>query len=185
MNCMELTHEIVCRLIRYNEKTGRLFWNERKPEDFVENNKRSKDWICNNWNAKFAHREAFTTNSNGYREGYILGRKYKAHILIWFIKTGAWPTEQIDHKDGMRDNNIFENLVEVDNKNNSKNKGRNVNNKSGFGGVHFDKRTKRWGATIMVDGRTINLGRYIQIKDAIIARKKANIKYGFSERHGE
>jgi len=47
-----------------------------------------------------------------------------------------------------------------------------VRNKSGFIGVHFDKHMQRWRAQIHHNKKTICLGYYINIDDAVIARVK-------------
>jgi hypothetical protein len=43
------------------------------------------------------------------------------------------------------------------------------NNKSGYRGVTWDKRNNKWRASIGVDGKAINLGRYITALEAAIA----------------
>ena len=50
------------------------------------------------------------------------------------------------------------------------------NNTSGYTGVTFNKRVKKWRATIYV-GRLISLGYFHDKEDAIQARKDAEIKY--------
>ena len=56
------------------------------------------------------------------------------------------------------------------------------NNKSGHTGVSWCKQTEKWRAVIAVDYKTINLGRFIELDDAIAARKAGEVKYNF---HGE
>lgn len=51
------------------------------------------------------------------------------------------------------------------------------NNESGHVGVHWDKTKNRWTAQIMINYKSIFLGRYKDINDAIKARKQAEIKY--------
>lgn len=50
---------------------------------------------------------------NGYIAIDLKGRPYLAHRLAWIYMTGAWPVNQIDHKDGDPSNNKFENLREA------------------------------------------------------------------------
>ena len=59
------------------------------------------------------------------------------------------------------------------------------NNTSGVCGVSLDKRTGKWIAQIMVDYKYIYLGKFNGKNDAILARKKAEIKYDFHPNHGE
>ena len=50
-------------------------------------------------------------------------------------------------------------------------------NTSGFTGVYFIKRSKKWKAEIKVNGKLIRLGVYFNKNDAIEARKEAEEKY--------
>jgi hypothetical protein len=59
-----------------------------------------------------------------------------------------------------------------------------LHNKSGVIGVHWNKNHKYWCAQIMVDRKTIHLGSFKDINDAIKARKNAEKLYGFHENHG-
>lgn len=52
-----------------------------------------------------------------------------------------------------------------------------VHNASGYKGVSWDKVNRKWCAKIQVDGRTINLGRFVNIEDAANAYDRAAIKY--------
>lgn len=47
------------------------------------------------------------------------------------------------------------------------------NNTSGVTGVSFDKTRGKWTAQIVFKGKNYYLGRYIEKKDAIVARKEA------------
>lgn len=51
------------------------------------------------------------------------------------------------------------------------------NNTSGCTGVCWDKRASKWQASIRHNGKRIYLGLFINIKDAIKARKAAERKY--------
>lgn len=51
------------------------------------------------------------------------------------------------------------------------------NNTSGCTGVVYQKKLKKWRASIMFKGRRIELGCYSKIDDAIKARKEAEEKY--------
>lgn len=48
----------------------------------------------------------------------------------------------------------------------------NTRNKSGYTGVHFDKAKNKWLASIAVNHKTIFLGRYDTIEEAITARQQ-------------
>lgn len=51
------------------------------------------------------------------------------------------------------------------------------NNKSGYKGVFYSNTLNRWIARICVNTKTIYLGTYVDINDAIEARKQAEQKY--------
>lgn len=48
----------------------------------------------------------------GYCHIAIFRQHYAAHRLAWFYVTGRWPKDEIDHKNGVRDDNRFCNLRE-------------------------------------------------------------------------
>jgi hypothetical protein len=109
---------------------------------------------------------AGVVKSDGYRAVTWRGRSYMAHRIAWAIITGDWPIGQIDHRDGKRDNNSAENIRDVDQSTNMQNQRRAMasNASSGTLGVHFYRRTKRWRASIWVDGKNTYLG-YFGSKD--------------------
>lgn len=84
----------------------------------------------------------------------------------------------IDHKKHgkkYRCDNRKENLWICTQEDNMRNISMNKNNTSGFTGV--DKPNQKWRARINVNGKTINLGLFTNIEDAIEARRNAEMKY--------
>lgn len=141
--------------------------------------------LCNSWNARYSGRRAFTyTKDTGYKCGHIFGRLYYAQRVIWALETGAWPIDQLDHINHDRIDNRMENLREVSNAENQRNRPMQSNNKSGYTGVSWDKATEKWKAQISVDGKKINLGGFFYIGDAIDARQMASVKAGYHINHG-
>lgn len=176
--------EMLRKLLRYEPDTGKLFWRERTP-DMFRNGGRDPQWACNNWNSKFANKEAFASlDFYGYAIGRVFNVDLKAHRVIFAIHYGFWPTNQIDHINGVRSDNRIENLREVTNKENHRNMKINSNNSSGHMGIVWDKARKKWQSSIVVNGRNKHLGRFSDITDAIAARKAAEIKYGYHKNHG-
>ncbi len=171
--------ELLRKLLRYEPETGKLFWNHRPLDMF----KKKQTWAA--WNTRWAGKEAFTsTNLHGYRQGNIFKCVTRAHRVIWAIVTGRWPSEQIDHINGIRTDNRLQNLREVSGSENSKNKCQRSNNTSGVTGVSWSRDKQKWLADIRVNRKQIYIGRFDNFEDAVAARKAAEAKYGFHENHG-
>lgn len=145
-----------------------------------------QEYHCRVFNTRFAGKEAFTaTTAQGYKAGGLLSVKYDAHRIAWLLATGEWPRDQIDHIDGDRANNRFVNLREANHAINNRNARMRTNNTSGVCGVNWDSAKGKWRATININGRKKELGRFVDISDAINARLSANQRHGYTERHGE
>jgi hypothetical protein len=119
----------------------------------------------------------------GYRLIGIDGERYLAHRLVWIYVYGHFPFE-IDHIDGDKMNNSFSNLRDVTRVENSRNRRIKKGNKSGSTGVSWDKVNRKWRATIKVDYKQKNIGRFLSIEEAMLARKAAEAEYGFHINHG-
>jgi len=102
----------------------------------------------------------------GYKHhsGYIVvklnGCAYQAHQLIWYIVHGTWPEKWIDHKNGNPADNRLDNLRLSEPSDNSANKKRHKNNKSGYKGVHLHTQYNRWKAQIKRNGKVMHIGMY-------------------------
>lgn len=125
-----------------------------------------------------------TVGAKGYLVAIIDGKTYKQHRLVWLYFNGSLPDGQIDHINQNKTDNRISNLRVVTNLENCRNKGKSKANTSGVTGVYLDKRTNRWRAIICIEGKNKNLGFYASKKEAAIARKEAEAKYGFHENHG-
>lgn len=174
--------ETLLKLLRYEPETGKLYWRARTSDMFI-----SRDQICerlrSNWNSRFAGKLAFTAVDHGYCVGYLLGRKLRAHRVIWCMIYGDWP-DQIDHINQNRADNRLHNLRVVSREENARNASVGQRNRSGRIGVFWNKRYRRWRAKIRANGRYIELGNFINYDDACRARREAEEKYGYSPLHG-
>jgi hypothetical protein len=121
---------------------------------------------------------------HGYRAIKINGKIYKAHRLAFLYMTGKFPPDDTDHINHSRDDNRFVNLRKVTRLENLRNQSMYSKNKSGFTGVYWDKARNKWKANIKINGKSKHLGRFTDMDDAVIARKKANIEHEFHENHG-
>lgn len=174
----DVSPEILREFLTYDPDTGLLLWKSRDRKWFKDD----RSWKI--WNSRFAGKQAFTSNRNGYLCGRIFDKAHQAHRVAWAIYYGDWPKGFIDHINGKRSDNTISNLRSVSSSINGRNKRLLKNNVSGHHGVSLCKSMARWYASIKVDGKTIGLGKFRQKKDAIAARKAAEVKYGFHANHG-
>jgi len=183
VNLRRLSVDDLSRLVRLDSTTGRLYWKHRPIEFFPAGGDQVRSF--KSWNAKNAGREAFKTRSgNGYFHGCIFGEKVCAHVIAFALHHGTWPEQTVDHVNGDRMDNRPENLRDVPHLQNMRNQPRSIASSTGFTGVHFSKSRNKYEAHITVNGKTVHLGRFDQMSDAVAARKRANAEYGFHENHG-
>ena len=141
------------------------------------------------WKVKFCRKICIGDTAGhlmpiGYVIIIIKGVKYYAHRLAFIYMNGEPLKNYVDHLNHIKNDNRWVNLREVTRKANSRNQSMRKNNVSGFLGVFWITKDKRWGASIIVDDTPIWLGQYPLIIDAVAARIRANKKYGFHANHG-
>ncbi len=115
----------------------------------------------------------------------INGKLSSAHRLAVLYVLGRFPYIEVDHLDGCGTNNKWINLREVSMAENQKNRRLHSNNSSGVCGVFWDKGMLKWKALIKSNNKSIYIGRYKNLSDAINARKSAEIEHGFHKNHGQ
>ena len=155
--CNLPTPEQLREQIHYEPTSGRLTW---------KGNKGGAEVGCH--------------TNEGYRHFRFGAVTIRSHRAAWAMHYGEWPSGQIDHINGIRDDNRIANLRVVSVKQNCQNRRRNANNSSGQTGVHWDASEGRWRAKIQ--GK--HLGLYSNFNDAVTARKAAEKECGFHENHG-
>ena len=171
-----ITPEILRQLLEYDSETGNLTWRRRCVKHFAT----LSSW--RSWNTRYAGKEALTADCNGYRHGYVLSIKTKAHRAAWAIHYGALPKGHIDHINGKPSDNRIDNLRDVTRSQNLRNAKTPTTNKSGVIGVSRDG--GKWVARIAANGKYLNLGRFDCIDAASDARKRAEKRYGYHANHG-
>lgn len=103
----------------------------------------------------------------GYLTAMVMAEYVKVHRLAWFYMTGAWPTKEIDHINGVKDDNRFANLRDVSTSENCLNQhGPRRNNRSGFQGVSRIKKTGRFRARCTCGGVEHHLGVFATAEEA-------------------
>lgn len=129
-------------VLDYNPETGNFMWRQ---------NLRQR---------KLTSRYAGAINPNGYVQICIDQIIYKAHRLAWFYHYGKWPTDQIDHINGIKSDNRIANLRQADFSRNQANSKRRINNVCGYKGVCLHRLSGLYMARIMVDRENIFLGYF-------------------------
>ena len=124
------------------------------------------------------------TLKDGYIKMFIDGRSYYAHRLIWLYVKGELPKEQIDHINGNKSDNTFNNLRAVSHSENAKNQPIRGNNTSGFIGIYWSKQKSKWHSRIYIKGKCKNLGLFDNLSDAVLARINAEGINGYHINHG-
>lgn len=150
----ELTAARLKELLRYTKRTG-LF-----------------TWRVNRTRGVRAGDVAGCTTSQGYITICIAGKQYRAHRLAWLYTTGEWPKNEIDHRNGVRNDNRWRNLRDVTRLINAQNQLRpHPNNKDSklLGVFRQNKGHSRWRARICVAGKRINLGSFSTKEEASAA----------------
>ena len=117
--------------------------------------------------------------SNGYLQMQLKGINYYAHRLAYYMYHGVDPLEKcIDHIDGDKANNKIDNLRLASYVQNQMNRVNLLsNNTSGYTGVSWNKKLKKWTAMIQVNKVYKYLGLFTNKEDAIKVRREAEIKY--------
>lgn len=171
--------EVLVQLLRYEAETGKLFWQERGPEHFAGRATQQ----AKRWNSMYAGKEAFTcVEPRGYRCGAIFGVAFKAHRVIWVMMTGEDP-DVIDHANGDRSDNRWQNLSNTDAYGNTRNARRRHDNTSGMTGLRRHRKASgSFGWAVAV--RNNYIGMFDCIGQAIKARKEAERRHGFHANHG-
>lgn len=165
---------VLRQLLSYDPDTGKLFWK-----------KRDRSWFSTNrghaiWNARYSETEAFTCyDAYGYKQGNLFNRRTKAHRLIWAYENGDWPEHDVDHINGVRDDNRIANLRAVTRLANLRNCCVRSDNTSGIVGVD-QKPDGKWRARIGVK----LVGTFATKDEAISARRAAEVAHGFHPNHG-
>lgn len=170
-------------LIDYSPETGEMLWKRRPQSDFADR-RYPAERLAKVWNSKHVGKPALNSRmANGYLHGTVDGAYVLAHRVAWKLMTGEDPNF-IDHLNGRRADNRFENLRSVSAFTNMRNRKLSQNNTSGVIGVHWEQRSGLWVVQTEIEGVVRYVGRYKTVLEAAKARAEAVDGLGFSERHG-
>lgn len=118
-----------------------------------------------------------TEKQRGYVRIRIDQKDYWAHTLAHLYVTGDWPEEDVDHVNGHKGDNRWENIRKASRSQNNANMGIPRHNTSGVKGVAWDRAKGMWRAQIKVSRKQIWLGYFRDIEDAKAAYAAAAHKY--------
>jgi hypothetical protein len=165
--------------LRCDPEHGLIYYRKMPLSDF----RCRTSWA--RWNGKNADTEAFgSTGADGYKRGTLMGSAYLAHRVLWALVYGDWPADDVDHINGVRNDNRISNLRAVVRQENCRNARIPRHNTSGAIGVYWAQDRRKWVAQIKVDGAVHYLGRFVEFDDALRARKAAEQRYNFHPNHG-
>jgi hypothetical protein len=108
---------------------------------------------------------------NGYVHIMCERKPIAAHRLAWLLTHKEWPKGEIDHINGIRNDNRLCNLRDVSSRVNGQNKYWHRNGK--LLGARYDKRSGNWNAYINIEDVFYSLGCYPTEEQASVQYKKA------------
>lgn len=148
-----ITKEYLKSILDYNKDTGIFIW------------------VTNMRANKVISKIAGSIDSYGAIRIKINKKLYFAHRLAWFYIYDQWPKGQIDHINGVRDDNRIENLRDVTHRENQQNR---IEHRLGnLVGAIYNINTKKWQSQIVVNKKKIYLGQF----DTELEAHKAYLKF--------
>lgn len=151
-------------LLEYDPADGHVRWRHLDRTAFASD----MAWRCRR---RFFGEVAGTVQRNGYVSISVNHKRYYAHRLAWLLMTGGWPPNDIDHKNGNRSDNRWENLRAATRSQNLQNRAA-----SKTVGASWHARMGRWRAVIVVGGRQKHLGYFDTQDEAATAYRLAKSK---------
>ena len=146
MNNLDSTY--LREVLEYNPETGIFIWK-----------------FGNKRNTK-ANQIAGSIHPQGYRFIWLKDRNHRAHRLAWLYVYDVLPKLQIDHVNGIKDDNRIVNLRQATH-------AENQQNKHSTKGYSWHKKRQAWESYIKINGKKFTLGYFKKEEDAQLARINA------------
>lgn len=140
MAAADLTAARLRELLTYDAEDGSLRWRATRPKA-----------------------PAGAVAGSRQRIGYVVirldGTLHYAHRLAWLYVTGRWPANSVDHIDGDKGNNRWQNLRDVPHQKNCQNQHR-AQGEAGMLGAVKNTRSGCWRAVITINGKQRHIGTF-------------------------
>lgn len=149
--------QILRSLLSYNHETGQLVWLSKAAKNTVIGAIAGKP-----------------QKPHGYVQIGINKKIYYAHRLAWKLYYGTEPKGVIDHINGNRTDNRIANLRDVSNCENVTNSHKNKRNTTGYKGVCYNKKLKKYQANICKNYVQHHLGLFDTPEEAHAAYCEAS-----------
>lgn len=154
----DLTAEYLREILHYEPDTGLFRWKTRTTRKDLEG------------------KVAGSKVTDDYHGITIDGVKYAAHRLAWLYVHGQYPKDQLDHANGIRNDNRISNLRESTQSENMQNARHKRSGQFALG-TTYRKNVKKWAASIKINGDKKNLGCFDTQEEAHQVYVAAKLKY--------
>ncbi len=144
---MAITQKRLRELLRYDPETGEFTWRVWRPNGVKPGD------------------PAGNVDTQGYRVICAGDRTHKAHRLAWLWMTGEWPTDTIDHINGVKSDNRWLNLRSASRSLNKQNM-RQARSDSATGLIGAFPWRGKFKSAINAGGRRIHLGYFATAAEA-------------------
>lgn len=144
-----LTKERLDALLRYEPETGKFFWRVKR-------------------GPRSAGAEAGCIGVAGYIEIRVDGTLYYGHRLATLAVTGQHPSNVVDHINGVRADNRWRNLRQLDTARNNQNQreATRVSSTGALGVFKAQKKTKCYRVAVMLDRVQHHVGYFTDVETA-------------------
>lgn len=163
-----LTKDELMKLLRYEAKTGHLYWISKGT---------AKTRVIGT-------RVGSLCKTSGYRLVGINKHVYREHHLVWLLFNDKFPDGVIDHINHDKADNRIENLRDISQSENTRNQSARRNTSSGEQGIWYCKTRQRWIAEIKLNGKKVFQSKFPDATSAMIAREAKLKELGFHDNHG-
>lgn len=150
--------EYIKSVLKYNPDTGIFTWKKSRTNKVKVGDVAGSD------------------HGEGYVRIWVNYRRILAHRLA-FLLMGEEVPEYVDHINGIKSDNRWCNLRGCNKSENSCNRKMRSDNTSGIRGLCKDKRSNKWEAYIIKEGKRTNLGYFNCVAHAACVRAIAEDKY--------